>query len=86
MHNRPAVSQQYALVANKANGILGYIKKRVASRLRDVIVPLYSALMQPHLEYRVHFWTPQFTEDKDLLESVQKRVMEMIKGLEHPPA
>jgi len=53
---------------------------------KEIILTISSALMQSHLEYRVHFWTPQFTEDKDLLESVQKRVMEMIKGLEHPPA
>ncbi|TRZ17913.1 hypothetical protein HGM15179_009183 [Zosterops borbonicus] len=42
-------SQESLLAARKANGILGIIKRGVASKLRAVIVPLYSALMGLHL-------------------------------------
>ena len=67
------MSRQCALAAQKASRTLGSIKSSVASRAREGIPPLYSALVRPHLESCVQLWSPQHRKDMDVLVWVQRR-------------
>ena len=64
----------------QANCILDCINRSMTSRLREVILPLDSALMRPYLDLVLE---AQHKEDMELLERVQRRAVKMIGGEEH---
>jgi len=47
----------------------------------EVILPVYSILVSPHLECYIQLWSPQYRKDMDLLKWVQRRATKMIRKM-----
>ena len=48
------------------------------SRSREVILPLYSTLVRPHVQYRIQLWSLLHKKDMDLLEQAQRKAVKII--------
>ena len=62
---------------------MGYIKRQFTTRKAETILTLYNALVRPHLEYAVQFWSPTLRKDIDRLEKVQARATKLIPSIRH---
>ncbi len=50
-------SQQCKDALGKADRTLNFInKKKIPSRIKDIILPLYKSIVRPHLKYAVQYW------------------------------
>ena len=58
------------------------ISRPIETKTKDVVIPLYRALVRPHLEYCVQVWRPFLIKDIEKLEKVQKRAVSMITDLQ----
>lgn len=73
-----------AFAAMKANCFLSSMSKNIASRKRDVIIPLWLALVWIQLEHCVQFWfahNPNFCSEK--IESRVQPPTKVVKGLQN---
>ncbi|KAJ7407608.1 hypothetical protein BTVI_62546 [Pitangus sulphuratus] len=77
-----SITQQSVLTVQKAKHILSFIKSNAISMLREMILPLYSALMRPHPKYCMQVWVPQINKGINLLEGFQMRATKIIRDLQ----
>ncbi len=66
--------------ANKARGMLYFIKRSLTCLTKEIFVPLYSALLRPHLEYAIQANCPYLKKDINHLERIQRAAIRWVKG------
>ena len=68
MNANMKVSEQCIIAASKSNQVLGMIRRNITYNEKSLIVPLYKAIVRPHLEYCIQAWSPYIRKDIDMLE------------------
>ena len=81
MNANMKVSEQCRIAASKGNQVLGMIRRNITYKDKRLIVPLYKAIVRPHLEYCIQAWSPYLRKDIDMLEKIQRRATKLIPGL-----
>ena len=56
------------------------IRRNITYKEKSLIVPLYKAIVRPHLEYCIQAWSPYLRKDIDIIEKIQ-RATKLIPGL-----
>ena len=75
------VSEQCGIAASKGNQFLGMIRRNVTYKEKSFIIPLYKAIVIPHLEYCIQAWNPHIRKYVDMLDKIQRRATKFIPEL-----
>ena len=81
MNANMKVSEQSRIAASKGNQVLGMIRRNITYQDKSLIVPLYKAIVRPHLEYCIQAWSPYLRKYIDMLDKIQRRATKLIPGL-----
>ena len=68
MNANMKVSEQCRFAASKGNQVLGMIRRNITYKEKSLIIPLYKAIVRPHLEYCIQAWNPYLRKDLYMLE------------------
>ena len=74
-----------AIQSKKARGMAAMIFKSIISRQKEILIPLYTALVRPHLEYGNVVWSPYKKKDKEIIEKVQRHFTKRVAGMNTLP-
>ena len=77
--------KHFSEIVKTANKITGFIGRAFDYKSEKVILTLYNALVRPHLEYCVQFWSPYYRKDIGKLERVLRKFIKMILQLRNKP-
>ena len=67
------VSEQCGIAASKGDQILGLIRRNITYKEKKLIIPLYKAIVRPHLAYGKQAWRQYCKNDIYALERIQRR-------------
>ena len=81
MNANMKVAEQCRIAASKCIRVLGMIRRNIPYKEKSLIVPLYKAIVRPHLEYCIQAWNPHLRKDIYMLEKRQRRSTKLIPGL-----
>ena len=70
------VSEQCRIAASNGNQVLGMIRINTTYTDKSLLLPLYKAVVIPHLEYCIQAWSPYLR--KYMLENIQRRATNLI--------
>jgi hypothetical protein len=65
----------------RANRTIGFVNRNFHCRTKEIIMPIYKAMIRPHIEFAVQLWSPHLRKDIDKLERIQRRITKMIPEL-----
>ena len=77
MNANMKVSEQCRIAASEGNQVLGMIRRNITYKEKSLIIPLYKAIVRPHLEYCIQAWNPYLRKDVDMLEKIQRRATKL---------
>ena len=80
VHKSLKPSLQCTKAAEKANQVLRQLSRGITYRDKKTFLKLYMVYVRPHLEYAVASWSPWLQADKEMLEKVQRRALNMVSN------
>ncbi len=80
LNTRLSAEGNVVSAANKARGMLFYLKRSFAALTPSIFLPLYKTFIRPHL-----FKQPILCRNVEALEKMQKLALKFVNGLRHVP-